>query len=321
MKNPAKALPALLLALCLPLLSACGILNFNKDPETRPAETSSSPASTERQASSTEPQATEAIFTLDELPRIDGSTANIPLGELLVRRVTGCGEVQAERKINFSKTTQAYQNLVYGSADFLLVYEGAPFENSENVELEKHVIGSDALVFLTGRQNPVESLTGQQIIDIYQGKALNWSQIGGQDAEIVAYQRNEGSGSQNLMEKLVMRDLPMMEAPQELYVAEMGGLISAVAEYQPGKASLGYSVYYYAQNMYQDPDVKLLSVDGVAPGNATIADGSYPYTNAFYAVIRADEPEGSPARRLLEWVLSEEGARCVTEAGYVSVTE
>ena len=320
MKTPFKTIPALLLALCLLLLSACGILNFNKDPETVPAETSTV-NSTAPQATETAPQATEPIFTLEDLPRIDGSTANIPLGELLVRRVTGCGEAQAERKVDFSKTTQAYQNLVCGSADFLLVYEGDPYDNPENVQLERHVIGSDALVFLTGRQNPVESLTGQQIIDIYQGKATNWSKVGGQDAEIVAYQRNEDSGSQNLMEKLVMKDLPMMEAPQELYIAEMGGLISAVAEYQAGKGSLGYSVYYYAQNMYQDPDVKLLAVDGVAPNNASIADGSYPYTNAFYAVIRADEPAGSPARQLLEWVLSEKGARCVTDAGYVSIGE
>ncbi|MDR3313091.1 MAG: substrate-binding domain-containing protein [Oscillospiraceae bacterium] len=294
-------LPALLLALCL-LLGACG----------SDGTTTASPASsTEQPAASADP-----LFDLAGMPRLDGSTANIPLATLLVQRTTGCDAAQAEQAVNFTKTTQAYERLAAGLVDFLLVYEGQP--TSQDVPLEKHAIGSDALVFLTGAQNPVESLTAAQIRDIYQGKVQSWAQVGGQEAEMVAYQRNVGSGSQNLMEKLVMQGLPMADAPEELQVGAMGELINQVAEYQNGKASLGYSVYYYVRNMYQLPGVKLLAVDGVAPGNTTIADGSYPFTNAFYAVIRADEPAGSPVRQLLEWVLSPEGTQCIKDAGYTA---
>ena len=62
---------------------------------------------------------------------------------------------------------------------------------------------------------------------------------------------------------------------------------------------------------------KLISVDGVYPSPETIADGSYPYTTAYYAVIRADEPEDSPARALLNWTLSDDGQNAAKEAGYV----
>ncbi len=300
-----KLLPIVLLVFCL-TFGACG---------TPAAETTTGTASGSSTLTPTETAPpNDPIMSLTELPRLDGSTANIPLATLLVRRVTGCGAGQAEQKINFTKTTQAYDRLVGGDADFLLVYEGQPYDDT--VPLERHAIGNDALVFLTGAQNPVQSLTVRQILDIYQGKIKNWSQAGGPKAEIVAYQRNVNSGSQNLMEKLVMKGLPMAEAPQELRPSEMGDLISSVAEYQAGKANLGYSVYYYAKNMYQNPDVKLLAVNGVAPGNDTIADGSYPLTNAFYAVIRADEPEGSAARQLLAWVLSPEGTQCIRDAGY-----
>lgn len=55
---------------------------------------------------------------------------------------------------------------------------------------------------------------------------------------------------------------------------------------------MGYSVYYYAKNMYSVPGLRLMAVDGVVPSEETIANGSYPFLNEFYAVIRKNEPGG-----------------------------
>ena len=82
---------------------------------------------------------------------------------------------------------------------------------------------------------------------------------------------------------------------------------------------MGYSVYYYAKNMYSVPGLRLMAVDGVVPSEETIANGSYPFLNEFYAVIRKNEPEGGSVRRLLDWVLSEEGRRAIRDAGYVGL--
>lgn len=98
-----------------------------------------------------------------------------------------------------------------------------------------------------------------------------------------------------------------MEAPTELAPAEMGELIERLAEYNNAGNALGYSVFYYASYMYEKPGLKFLAVDGVAPTDETIADGSYPFLNDFYAVIRADEPAGSPARQIAEWLQTDEG--------------
>lgn len=92
------------------------------------------------------------------------------------------------------------------------------------------------------------------------------------------------------MVKLVMQNLPLMEAPSERYPGEMGGLIDALASYNNEKNALGYSVYYYAKNMYSVPGLRLMAVDGVVPSEETIANGSYPFLNEFYAVIRKNEP-------------------------------
>ena len=190
---------------------------------------------------------------------------------------------------------------------------------SSGVELEYHPIGRDALVFITNEGNPVTSLTTAQIQDIYQGKIVNWKTLGGEDKKIEAYQRPVKSGSQALMVKLVMQNLPLMEAPSERYPGEMGGLIDALASYNNEKNALGYSVYYYAKNMYSVPGLRLMAVDGVVPSEETIANGSYPFLNEFYAVIRKNEPEGGSVRRLLDWVLSEEGRRAIRDAGYVGL--
>ena len=65
----------------------------------------------------------------------------------------------------------------------------------------------------------------------------------------------------------------------------------------------------------------LYPVDGIMPSNSTIQDGSYPYVNDFYAVIRDDEPEDSPARLLFDWLTSEGGQELIAETGYVPVLD
>lgn len=83
---------------------------------------------------------------------------------------------------------------------------------------------------------------------------------------------------------------------------------------------LGYSIYYYFNNMdlfYDTKTVlKLLEIDGIMPTDETIADGSYPLSNNTYIVLRKDTPEDSPARKMAEFMLTEAGQECVSEAGF-----
>jgi phosphate transport system substrate-binding protein len=279
-------------------------------PTVPPASPSSSPAS---------PGA--PVLALTDLPRIDGSTANIPLISLLIQRVTGADEALADNTVKTSGTPTAWRNLVDGSADLLVVYEAdrsveAEVEDS-GVELEVHPIGRDALVFFTNESNPVTSLSAAQYKAIYTGKLTNWAKVGGRKSAIVAYQRPEESGSQALLRKYVVGDARMARAPSERITGDMAEIITGVASYANTGNALGYSVYYYLANMYAVEGIKMLGVSGVMPSTETIADGSYPYANDFYAVVRADEPADSPARTVLDWLLGEDGRQAVADAGYV----
>ena len=152
-------------------------------------------------------------------------------------------------------------------------------------------------------------------------KITNWKEVGGDNKAIVAYQRQPNSGSQTGMLDLVIGPDKIMEAPTELILAEMGALVDAVAVYNNAEDAIGYSYYYYVTDMWKNDNVKLMAVDGVYPDNETISDGSYPIQTAYYAVLRKEEPSDNNARKLLQWILSDEGQQVAEEAGYVKLGE
>lgn len=110
------------------------------------------------------------------------------------------------------------------------------------------------LFFVANINNPVNSLTTKEIQDIYTGHITHWNEVGGTDTEVRPYQRNPNSGSQELMESLVMKDLTMLELPDMI----MMGMINQI-EYD--REGLGYSVNYYTQNMVRSDSVKILAID------------------------------------------------------------
>ena len=267
------------------------------------------------------PKKVSLQLSLDEYPRMDGSTANLPMMAEIMSRVCDITLEEAEELTSCTKTSNAWSNIANGNADILLVYEAAEdtkaYLDTVGTELEITPLGRDALVFINNEQNPVENLTQQQLIDIYTCNVTNWNEVGGEDLEIIPYQRVATSGSQSLFMKLLMKDIVPMNAPMELRPAEMGMLIDELARYNNEGNALGYSVFYYASYMYQQPGLKMIAVDGVQPSDETIADGSYPLLNEYYLVIRADEPEDSPARQLRNWILTDEGRAAIIEAGYI----
>lgn len=260
-------------------------------------------------------------MSYEEYPRIDGSLACVPLCEALAEEITGCTEAQAEETMtDFTNTNPCYLLLAEGGTDILLAYEPAEStkEELENYEpLDMKPVGKDALVFIVNEGNPVESLTQQQAYDIYTGKITNWSEVGGNDIEIKAFQRPETSGSQTMMRKLLLGDAKMAEAETEMIAIGMDDIINALKKYDNSANALGYSVYYYASEMFKQPGMKFLKIDGVEPSNETIKNGEYPLINEFYCVT--NEQSSDNAKEIKKWLLSEEGQDFVEGCGYVPV--
>ncbi len=260
-------------------------------------------------------------FDADTYPKVDGSTAMLPLSYALMVASTGASEEEARRAIVHHKTTDSFYALVDGGADILIVGNPAPavfdYAKDAGVALEMKPIGVDALALLLSGLNPVKNISHEDVLGIYTGKITNWKELGGEDLPIIAYQRNEAAGSQVMMEKVVMAGERMADAPKEYRPEEMGALVDEVASYRNTADAIGYSIYYYVTEMYVKQGIKLLSVNGIAPSNESISAAEYPYTQFNYAVVRADEPEDSPARQLFNFLTSEEGKAFMAEHQYV----
>lgn len=263
------------------------------------------------------------VFTRENMPRLDGSTATAPLAQAAAAVLLGESEEDVADLIDFSRTTESYRQLMQGDADLLIAAEpnAAVFDEMEEAgfEVQMEPLATDALVFMVNEDNPVDSLTTEQLRGIYSGEITNWSEVGGADLEIVPFQRNAESGSQVLMEKLVMDGTEMTEPPEGYMIASMVGLMDAVKEYDNSANAIGYSVYYYAHDMQMAGGLKLLKIDGVAPEAATIRSGEYPFLNPYYVAMNAAEPEGSMTRVLYDWLLGSDGQKLVDMKGYVSV--
>lgn len=264
-------------------------------------------------------------FTVDNYPKMGGSLACLPLGEAVTATICGIDRESANKMISFAgSTTDNYKWILDGTFDIVLVYEPSSdakkmIEESK-VGLEMTAIGADGLVFIGNKDNPVTNLTREDVEKIFKGEMKNWSELGGDKVDIVPFQRNKQSGSQTLFDKFFPLGDALMEPPKDQIVGSMIGLLEAIAGYDGSTGALGYTVYYYLTNMEAGTldSAKIFDFNGVTPSNETIASGEYELSNDFYVVIRADEPEDSPARILYNWICSAQGKQLIEKENYAA---
>ena len=283
-------------------------------------------------------------YTLERYPNLDGSTVCVPMAVEFARQHLGLSAEDAKRFVNFSTTHYAYEFLIdrydfgimstytettdtmneytFDESDLVIATqpsdEELEYAKSQGVELVKKPVCYDAFVFITHKDNPIDSLTVEQIKDIYKGKIKNWKQVGGKNEKIVAFQREKNSGSQTAMEKLVMGGADMIDPIEIAVVTGMGELVEKVAEYENETASIGYTYRYYIDNLYKNDNIKTIKVDGIAPTDENIRSGKYPFTTNYYGVYIKDNPEKT-GELFLDWILSDEGQKCVKQAGYITM--
>lgn len=263
-------------------------------------------------------------LTKEDFQQIDGSTATIPITAELARQFLNASDDELDTIFHHYTTHMAYERLIFNPEVTSLIFATEPSVDEladaeeEGIELEVIPVALDGFVFITHKDNPVESLTVEEIQGIYSGKITNWKQLGGNNEKIIPYQRVSNSGSQTAMEQLVMKDVPMIE-PYESYVIEtMSGLIERVAEYENRENSIGYTYSYYLNNLYKNENIKVLKIGGTEPAYENYKSGEYPFTTAYYAVIRKDGTSEADVkmRELRDYMLTDEGQAVIEMAGY-----
>lgn len=263
----------------------------------------------------------ESLLTLtsqDSLPRIDGATALYPLYSAFVQATYPQKEYNLyNSEVKGGTTPEAFRRLIEGEVDIIFCAAPSKKQIEEAKEMGKTFnltpIGREAFVFFVNKENPVRDITSDQIRQIYSGKITNWSDVGGKNESVKAFQRPEGSGSQSMLER-IMGDTPLMKPLQNDRVGGMGGIIDRTAQYKNFSNAIGYTFLFFATGMVKNEQIALLKVDGVYPDRNTIANNSYPFVGDFYAI--STDTKNENVTRFIEWILSPQGQYLVEKTGY-----
>ena len=172
--------------------------------------------------------------------------------------------------------------------------------------LTETVLAYDGIAVIVNPENPVSDLDVATIAKIYTGEITNWSQVGGNDAEIVLIGREAGSGTRDGFESITDTE-DACQYRQEL--TSTGDVITAVSQ-NPG--AIGYASVASVKDT-----VKALTVAGVAPSNKTILDGTYVIQRPFVLVTKADTELSAAAKAFFDYALSADAHEIITAAGVV----
>ena len=170
------------------------------------------------------------------------------------------------------------------------------------------ILAYDGIAVIVNPENPVSDLTLAQIADIYTGKITNWSEIGGDDAEIVLIGREAGSGTRSGFEEIV-GVVDACQYRQEL--SSTGDVITTVAQ-NPG--AIGYASLASVKDT-----VKAVQVEGVTPSEDTVKDGSYAIQRPFVLVTKEGVTLSEAAQAFFDYATSPDAAPVITAAGVVPV--
>ena len=323
----------------------------NSESETRPDLTLYAPFAEDTLAVKLDEESTLRIS--ENFPRLDGATALYPIYSAFTQAVYDY-ENFSQDDVLCTNTRSAYEKIITGETDIIFVATASEQQlaAAESVGADLHFtpIGREAFVFLVGKDNPVDSITQQQIRNIYSGKTAYWNTLGWHEGgRIIAFQRPEGSGSQTGLQFFmadksvstspidsIIRDIAQflglsktnnvgipIQVPQPLPDSDLIGTNSLMnqvsVEWDGVQPALGYSYRYFATTMYSNPDAKLLAINGTPPTFENIRNGSYPFAADFYAVTNG-KPQGN-TKLLIDWILSPQGQTLIERTGYAPLPD
>ena len=176
--------------------------------------------------------------------------------------------------------------------------------------LKETILALDGIAIIVNPENNVSDLTIEQIAKIYTGEITNWKDVGGDDAEIVLIGREAGSGTRDGFESITdTKD--SCKYRQEL--TSTGDVITTVAG---NPNAIGYASLASVKD-----SVKALSVNGVAPSEATVSDGSYAVQRPFVLVTKDGTELSAAAQKFFDYATSKDAADIISAAGAVPVAK
>jgi phosphate transport system substrate-binding protein len=233
-----------------------------------------------------------------------GSTSVQPFAEMLAQEYRAHAP-QSRVEVQGGGSTQGVQSALRGIADIGTCSRALKQEEID-AGLRPVQIARDGLAIVVHPSNPVGALTRDQVRRLFTGQFTNWNEVGGRDALIHLIVREEGSGTREAFVNMVMQK---SRVSRKALNQESNGAVKELVKHDPnaiGFMSLGLVL----------GELKVLTVDGVAPSIEAVKDGRYPLVRPFLFVLKG-EPRPA-AQQFIDFVLSPEGQRLLEREGLVS---
>jgi phosphate transport system substrate-binding protein len=205
--------------------------------------------------------------------------------------------------------------LINGSTD--ICEASRPMKDKEKEEVKSKRGGEakeipvavDGLAIYLHASNPVKELSLEQLKGIYTGKITNWKEVGGKNAKIILYSRENNSGTYAYFKEHVLQNGDFHPTAQTL-----SGTATVVNSVAKDPNSIGYGGIAYAKGIKQASVKKDANSPAIAANMETVLSGTYPISRYLYWYTLG-EPSGE-IKKLTDWALSSEGQAIVKEVGY-----
>ena len=206
--------------------------------------------------------------------------------------------------------------LINGTTDIAM--SSRPIKDAERQQVRQHhptgpvevAVALDGITFYVHESNPVDTLTVAQLRAIYQGDLTRWKDVGGKDAPIVVYSRENSSGTYVFVKDEVLDGEDFTS--RALSLPGTAAVVNAIAQELNG---IGYGGSAYAKG------IKELKIkkgnEEIEPSGKNIASGKYPLSRDLYFYTRT-RPTGE-VKAFIDFALSPEGQAIVTKVGYFPV--
>ena len=238
---------------------------------------------------------------------IVGSTSVQPVAEKLVESYQSS---HSNVKINVQGggSSVGIKSAQDGTAD--IGTSSKSLKDDEKKGLTEYTLGQDGIVIAVNNENPVTDLTKDQLKDIFSAKITNWKELGGPDKEIHIITREEGSGTLDAFIAIVMGKDTKIKSDAVVQSSTEAVKQSVMQD----SAAIGFVSFAHMSD-----DVKALSIGGVVPSEATIADGTYELQRPFLFLVK-----GTPTaevKEFIDWVMGPEGSKILAEEKIVKSTK
>ena len=283
------------LVLCIGLLAACG--ECETTPSTEPT-------------TATEPSAEPSTEPTTDTESVSGNVianGSTSMNDVMLALIEGFSSVQPDVAVNYtgSGSGAGIEGVLAGSCDLGLSSRALTDDEKASGAVE-NIIALDGVAVVINPENTVTDLTTEQIAQIFTGEITNWSEVGGADAPIAVFGRENGSGTRSAFEEIVGVEDTCA------YTNEYSSTGDVIGNVASNPNAIGY-----ASLSAVDDTVVAVNVNGVAPSEETVLDGTYEIQRPF-VIVTVEGTELSPAAQaFLDYAMSADVADIIAGAGAV----